>query len=120
MAQQILVSFQIGVAILLGTVILIQQKGQGLSGAFGGEGGSFYRSKRGAEKYLFIATITLAALFIVLGLMRIIVVPLQTAEQAPSASNIQTAPNSRSTAEIGIPEIEVVAEPVSSAPDSQE
>lgn len=54
---------QIILAILLVLVILVQQKGSGLGNAFGGEA-SFYRSKRGAEKLLFYATIALSVVFI--------------------------------------------------------
>lgn len=62
---------QVIIAIVLITIILLQQKGTGLSGAFGGAGG-FYRTKRGFEKTLFYATIVLASLFILSGLVTII------------------------------------------------
>jgi preprotein translocase subunit SecG len=51
------------VSILLILSILSQQRSSGLSATFGG-GGSFYVSKRGAEKVLFNFTIILAILFI--------------------------------------------------------
>ncbi|OQA03182.1 MAG: preprotein translocase subunit SecG [bacterium ADurb.Bin400] len=54
---------QIVFAILLIAAILLQQRGSGLGSAFGGEG-NFYRSRRGAEKVLFIATIIIAVLFL--------------------------------------------------------
>ncbi|MEK7560117.1 MAG: preprotein translocase subunit SecG [Patescibacteria group bacterium] len=53
---------QIGVSLLLIGAVLLQQKGAGLGTAFGGSG-QFYRSKRGLEKILFIATIILALVF---------------------------------------------------------
>ena len=53
---------QIVVAILLITAILLQAKGTGLSGVFGGEG-NVYRTKRGFEKILFYSTIVLSVLF---------------------------------------------------------
>lgn len=53
---------QLVIAILLIGAILLQQKGTGLGSAFGGESG-IYRSKRGMERILFVATIILAALF---------------------------------------------------------
>ena len=53
---------QIVISILLIIVILLQQKGSGLGGAFGGES-NVYRSKRGIEKTLYYATIVLAVLF---------------------------------------------------------
>lgn len=42
--------------------ILLQNRGTGLSAAFGGSG-NVYRTKRGVERILFIATIILAILF---------------------------------------------------------
>lgn len=53
---------QIGLSVLLVILILIQSKGSGLSGVFGGEG-NVYRTKRGAERIVFIATIVTAVLF---------------------------------------------------------
>jgi len=61
--QQTLMVFQAVIAVLLMLAILSQQKGTGLSSTFGGSG-TFYTSKRGAEKFLSIATVILAALFI--------------------------------------------------------
>lgn len=54
---------QIVIACLLVLVILLQQRGVGLSSAFGGEGG-VYRVKRGAEKAIFTLTIILSVLFL--------------------------------------------------------
>ncbi len=50
-------------SIMLIISILLQNQGSGLGTAFGGES-SFYRSKRGAEKALFIITIVLAVIFV--------------------------------------------------------
>lgn len=54
---------QIVLSALLLVMILLQQKGSGLGGAFGGDGG-IYQTRRGAEKVLFRATVVLAVLFI--------------------------------------------------------
>lgn len=54
---------QIILGVLLILVIILQQKGSGLGSAFGGDLG-FYRTKRGAEKLLFYATIVLSVVFI--------------------------------------------------------
>jgi len=62
---------QIVVAVALITVILLQNRGAGLSGIFGG-GGNVYLTKRGLEKKLFVATIVLAALFLGLSLAAVI------------------------------------------------
>ncbi|MEK7077986.1 MAG: preprotein translocase subunit SecG [Patescibacteria group bacterium] len=53
---------QIILGVLLGVAILLQRQGAGLSGAFGGEG-EFHHSRRGAEKFLFTATVILSILF---------------------------------------------------------
>jgi preprotein translocase subunit SecG len=58
---------QIIVAVLLMVAILMQNRGAGLGGVFGGTGG-VYLTKRGLEKKLFMATIVLAAIFILLSL----------------------------------------------------
>lgn len=68
---QILPFIQIGVSVLLIVVILLQQKGAGLSSAFGGSGG-FYRTKRGFERVLMIGTVVLAITFVVLSILNII------------------------------------------------
>lgn len=59
---------QVVVAVLLMIAILMQNRGAGLGGAFGGTGGGVYLTKRGLEKKLFIVTIILAAVFILLSL----------------------------------------------------
>lgn len=63
---------QISISILLIISILLQNRGSGLGGAFGGEG-NVYLAKRGAEKIVFIATIILAVLFLATGLLRLII-----------------------------------------------
>lgn len=55
---------QIGSALLLIVVILLQQRGTALGGAFGGTDMS-YRSRRGVEQLLLRITVILAAVFIV-------------------------------------------------------
>lgn len=60
---KILTVIQIISAILLIAAILLQQRGVGLGSAFGGEG-AIYRTKRGVEKGIFIATIVFAVLFL--------------------------------------------------------
>lgn len=55
-------ALQIILAVILTGAILLQARGSGLGSAFGG-GGNIYRTKRGAEKFLFHATIIIAILF---------------------------------------------------------
>ena len=54
--QTILNIIQIILSILLVVAVLLQHRGTGLGGAFGGES-NVYRSKRGIEKFLYYATI---------------------------------------------------------------
>ena len=69
--QAILPYLQIGLAILMIATILLQQRGTGLSGTFGGGGGIEYSTKRGAEKVLFYTTIVIATLFIIISVLSI-------------------------------------------------
>lgn len=72
--KEIISLIQIILGILLILVIIIQQKGSGLGSSFGGGGDmSFYRTKRGAEKLLFYATIGLALAFVVSSLVGLLV-----------------------------------------------
>lgn len=61
---------QIITSILLIVFIVIQAKGTGLGGVFGGN--SNYHAKRGAEKTLFYATIFVSILFVVLSIINAI------------------------------------------------
>lgn len=57
--------------VLMTILILLQRQGTGLSTTFGGEGNTF-RSKRGAEKVIYNATIVLSIVFVlsvILGLL---------------------------------------------------
>ena len=58
-------------AVALIAAILLQQRGTGLGGAFGGEV-TAYRSRRGIERTLFRLTILLAALFVVFSLLNLL------------------------------------------------
>lgn len=53
---------QLILAIILITVVLLQQKGSGLGLVFGGDS-NFYRSRRGIENLLHWTTIVTAVLF---------------------------------------------------------
>lgn len=63
---------QIVIAVALMASILMQHRGTSLGGAFGGEG-NVYRSRRGAEKFLFYVTIVLAIAFVGLAVVNILV-----------------------------------------------
>ena len=65
---------QIIVSIALIAAILMQARGTGLSGTFGGDS-AVYRSRRGVERRLWQFTIVLLALFIVFALAAYILAP---------------------------------------------
>ena len=56
---------QIIVSLLHMGTILLQARGTGLGSAWGG-GGEMYRSKRGVERVLLVATVVLTVLFLTL------------------------------------------------------
>ena len=63
-------------ASLMVLCILLQSRGQSLGMSFGGSGDTnFYRSKRGAEKILYNATIVLAIIFVAAVLLSIVAKP---------------------------------------------
>jgi protein translocase SecG subunit len=61
---------QIIVGIILVGLIIIQAKGTGLGSGFGGDMG-FYSTKRGAEKFIFVATIIFGAIFLLIPLIAV-------------------------------------------------
>jgi preprotein translocase subunit SecG len=63
---------QIIVAVTLMALILLQAKGTGLGGIFGGDS-SVYKSRRGVEKTLFNATIGLSVVFFLVAIANVIV-----------------------------------------------
>ena len=62
---------QIVISVILIIAVLLQHRGSGLGAAFGGEG-NIYRTIRGLEKSLHIATIVLAILFFATSLLNIL------------------------------------------------
>lgn len=63
---------ELAVAILLTISILLQNRGAGLSSAFGGDFGGYY-SKRGFEKFLLRFSIFLSAIFIALAIVSLLI-----------------------------------------------
>ncbi len=57
------------VSVVLILVVLLQTKGSSFSGAFGGDTGSIYRTRRGVEKTLFQFTIGTAVVFVALAIV---------------------------------------------------
>ncbi|MBU1118516.1 preprotein translocase subunit SecG [Patescibacteria group bacterium] len=68
----ILTIIQVVISVVLIGLILVQNKGTGLSSSFGGEG-NVYSTKRGAEKSVFMATIVCAALFVGLSIAHLFI-----------------------------------------------
>lgn len=66
---------QMIISICLIVAILLQVKGQGLGGIFGGSDSGIYKTRRGAEKTLFNLTIVLVVLFFVFALAAVILQP---------------------------------------------
>jgi len=71
MKENIYNIIQFVLAIILVVTILLQQKGTGLSGVFGGSS-NIYSTKRGADKILHYTTMIVAILFFSLSLVRLI------------------------------------------------
>jgi len=71
MKENIYNIIQLILAILLIAVILLQQKGTGLSGVFGGSS-NIYSTKRGFDKILHYTTIVIVVFFFGLSLFRLI------------------------------------------------
>jgi preprotein translocase subunit SecG len=55
--------------------ILLQAKGSGLGGIFGGDTGSVYKTRRGVEKTLFKLTIGLSIVFFLMSLVTVLLSP---------------------------------------------
>ncbi len=61
---------QIIISLTIIALVLLQTKGAGLGGIFGGDGG-VYRTRRGIEKTLYQATITLTVVFFLISLVSV-------------------------------------------------
>lgn len=72
MKELILNSIQLVLAIVLIITVLLQQKGTGLSGVFGGTG-NVYSTKRGLDKILHYITIGTVVTFFVISLLRLVI-----------------------------------------------
>jgi protein translocase SecG subunit len=64
----LIVIAQVIISALLIGAILLQPKGTGLGQAWGGES-TFYHTKKGLEKFVFVATIILAVLFFLVSIL---------------------------------------------------
>ncbi len=57
------------VSVVMMLVVLMQSKGSGFSGAFGGSSSSIYRTRRGLEKTLYQFTIGVAVVFVAISIL---------------------------------------------------
>jgi len=64
---------QIIISICLIVAVLLQVKGRGLGGIFGGSDAGIYKTRRGAERTLFNLTIVLVVLFFAFALASVII-----------------------------------------------
>jgi preprotein translocase subunit SecG len=62
---------QIILSITIVVLVLLQTKGAGLGGIFGGGDSGVYRTRRGAEKVIYQATIVLAIIFFVVAMISV-------------------------------------------------
>ena len=69
---KILAYSQIILSVVLVISILMQNRGSGLSAAFGGDFGGFH-TKRGLEKFLFYVSSVVGALFIINALVTLVI-----------------------------------------------
>lgn len=60
------------ISVLLIITILMQQRGTALGSAFGGSGGGAYSARRGAQKYIFWASVALTIAFIILSALNLL------------------------------------------------
>jgi preprotein translocase subunit SecG len=64
---------QIIISVCLIVAILLQVKGSGLGGIFGGSDTGIYKTRRGAERTLFNLTIVLVVLFFLFAMASVII-----------------------------------------------
>ena len=95
---------QIALAVILTIAILLQQRGAGLGGAFGGGEGTIHYERRGSERTMFRMTITLAVIFV---LSIFISVLTNDTSYIPTSD---TATNTPSTENITIENIEITSQ----------
>lgn len=64
---------QVVVSVILVALVLLQERGGGVSGLFGGSsGGGAYQTRRGLEKLIFYATIAFAVIFAALAILNLV------------------------------------------------
>lgn len=84
---------QVTLSVILVIAILLQQRGAGLGGAFGGSEGSVHYERRGFERTLFRATAVISVLFVIAVALPIFV--------SPSSNTTSTSPETTLPAATG-------------------
>ncbi len=69
----LLPGIQVILSFLIIGAILLQQRGAGLGGAFGDQGTESFYKRRGAELFLFRATIVLSILFVASAILTLVI-----------------------------------------------
>lgn len=70
--NNIITILQIVLPIVIIILILLQERSAGLSSLWSGDGGGFYQTRRGLERWVFIATIVCAVLLAAVSIWRLI------------------------------------------------
>ncbi|MEK7158282.1 MAG: preprotein translocase subunit SecG [Patescibacteria group bacterium] len=71
--KTILQVIEIVLSVFLIILVLLQQREGGLGSAFGGDSSGAYRTRRGAEKIIFQATVVVGVAFVGLALVSIFI-----------------------------------------------
>lgn len=69
--MQALPYVQLALSVIVIILVLLQERGGGISGLLGGDGTGTYQSRRGVEKSIFYATIVATAAFGILALVQL-------------------------------------------------
>ena len=69
----LLPGIQVILSVLLVGAVMLQQRGAGLGGAFGDQSQESFYKRRGAELFLFRATIVMAVLFVATALANLVI-----------------------------------------------
>lgn len=117
----ILPYIQIVLAVILIGAILMQQRGAGLGGAFGGGEGTVHYERRGFEKTLFKGTILVAILFVAASALPLFLEPttnvvIPTNEESSLLENVTIETADGETTTVDGDTITIESEPVEESP----
>ena len=72
MDASIIPYIQIALAVIITVLILLQQRGAGMSGLLGGDSAGVYQTRRGLEHIIFWSTIVATAIFAALAVAQLV------------------------------------------------